>query len=72
MDRCKEILITLRDYLIDQNDAKKMLSDALKDVVDEKYNGDFSLFMSEEVLNEDFGSLRSEVFELFNNEFYLS
>lgn len=72
MNRTSEVLTDIRDYLISQNDIKKMLSDELKLIVSEDYDGNFSEFMKREVLNEDYGALRNQVEELYWNEFYLS
>ena len=36
-------------------------------IVTEKYNGDFATFMKNEILNEDYGSLRSEVERLYRS-----
>lgn len=72
MNRTSEVLTDIRDYLISQNDIKKMLSDELKLIVSEDYDGNFSEFMKREVLNEDYGALRTQVEELYWNEFYLS
>lgn len=69
---CKELLDSIRVFLIDQNDTKKMLSDELKTIVSENYDDNFSEFMSKEVLNEDYGSLQEEVKELYWNEFFIS
>ena len=72
MNSNQEILSAIREFLIDQNDTKKMLSDELKTIVSEYYDDNFSEFMSKEVLNEDYGSLQEEIKELYWNEFFIS
>lgn len=70
--KSKDLLDSIREFLIDQNDTKKMLSDELKTIVSENYDDNFSEFMSKEVLNEDYGSLQEEIKELYWNEFFIS
>ena len=72
MNSNQEILSAIREFLIDQNDTKKMLSDELKTIVSENYDDNFSEFMSKEVLNEDYGSLQEEIEELYWNDFFIS
>ena len=67
-----EWLNSVREFLIDQNDEKKELSDELKRIVREEYDEDFSCFMKEAVLNEDYGDLQTVIQELYENEFYIS
>ena len=61
-----KILDEVREYEIDKYDAEEALRDELHRVIDEEYNGNFSTFMQNEVLNEDYGSLRSVVADLYN------
>lgn len=70
--KSKDLLDSIREFLIDQNDTKKMLSDELKTIVSENYDDNFSEFMSKVVLNEDYGSLQEEIKELYWNEFFIS
>lgn len=67
-----DLLNSIRVFLVDQNDIKKMLSDELKTIVSENYDDDFSEFIRKEVLNEDYGSLYEEIKELYWNEFFIS
>ena len=61
-----DYLEELREYVIDKHDTENELSDELHRIIDEEFNGNFSTFMQNEVLNEDYGSLRSTVTELYN------
>ena len=60
------ILDEVREYEIDKYDTEEALSDELHRIIDEEFNGNFSTFMQNEVLNEDYGSLRSTVTELYS------
>ena len=57
----------LREFEIEKYDAENEFREELNRLVTEKYNGDFSTFMEKEVLNEDYGSLKSEVEKLYIN-----
>ena len=55
----------LRDYEVEKDEIETCLKKELSRLINEKYNGDFSTFMTKEILNEDYGSLRAEVKRLF-------
>ena len=61
-----DYLEELREYVIDKHDTENELSDELHRIIDEEFNGNFSTFMQNEVLNEDYGSLRNVVSELYS------
>jgi hypothetical protein len=61
-----DYLEELREYVIDKHDTENELSDELHRIIDEEFNGNFSTFMQNEVLNEDYGSLRDAVTYLYN------
>ena len=69
MDRSTLFLNELREYEIDKYETEKDLQEELNIIVNEKYNGDFSAFIEKEVLNEDYGTLRSEVERIYNSRF---
>ena len=57
----------LRDYEVEKDETETYLKEELDRLIVEKYNGDFSTFMQKEVLNEDYGDLRTEVERLFRS-----
>ena len=61
-----DFLDEVREYEIDKYDAEEALRDELHRIIDAEFSGNFSTFMQNEVLNEDYGSLRSTVTELYN------
>ena len=66
MSKATSFLDEVREYEIDKYDIANELSDELHRIIDEEFNGNFSTFMQNEVLNEDYGSLRSTVTELYS------
>ena len=66
MDKVTLLLESIRDFEIEKYDTETEFREELDRLVTVKYNGDFSTFMKKEVLNEDYGSLRSEVERLYN------
>ena len=67
MDSIKLLLESIRDYEIEKYDIENAFKEELDQLVTTKYNGSFSTFMEKEVLNEDYGSLRSVVERLYFN-----
>ena len=67
MERKSNYLDILRAYEIEKYDTEKELSEELDRLIVEKYNGDFSTFMKEEVLTEDYGDLKYDVERLYNS-----
>ena len=65
MDRIHCFLEELRDYAVERYEIEEAFENELDCIVTEKYNGDFATFMKNEILNEDYGSLRSEVERLY-------
>ena len=65
MGRAYLLLDSIREFEIEKYDTENEFKEELDKLVIEKYNGDFSTFMSKEVLNEDYGSLRDEVERLY-------
>lgn len=63
------LLEEIRDYEIEKYDTMQEFREDLERLITEKYNGDISTFMREEVLNEDYGSLRYVVAKLLEDEF---
>ena len=61
MKKAQVLLDAIRDFEIEKYDTETEFRKELDRLVTVKYNGSFSTFMKEEVLNEDYGSLRSEV-----------
>ena len=59
------LLEAIRDYEIEKYDTENEFKEELDRLVTVKYDGAFSTFMEKEVLNEDYGSLRSEVESLY-------
>ena len=65
MNKVTLLLDSIRDFEIEKYDAENEFKEELDKLITEKYNGSFSTFMSKEVLNEDYGALRSEVERLY-------
>ena len=65
MNKIKVFLDSLRDYEVEKYETENEFKEELNKLIIEKYDGDFSTFMSKEVLNEDYGSLRDEVERLY-------
>ena len=65
MDDVTKLLETIRDFEIEKFDTENEFREELDRLVTVKYNGSFSTFMKEEVLNEDYGSLKTVVEKLY-------
>ena len=65
MERATKLLEALREYEIEKYETEQELKEELDKLVTVKYDGSFSTFMEKEVLNEDYGSLKSEVERLY-------
>ncbi len=63
------LLEEIRDYEIEKYDTMQEFREDLERLIAEKYSGDISTFMKEEILNEDYGSLRYVVTKLLEDEF---
>ena len=61
MNSITVFLDELRDYEVEKDEKETYLKEEFSRLISEKYNGDFPTFMKKEVLNEDYGDLRSEV-----------
>ena len=59
------LLESIRDFEIEKYDTENEFREGLDRLVTVKYNGSFSTFMKEEVLNEDYGSLKTVVEKLY-------
>lgn len=66
MRKATSFLDEVREYEIDKYDTEEELCDELHRIIEVEFNGNFSTFMQNEVLNEDYGSLRSTVTELYS------
>ena len=69
MSNVINLLEAIRGYEIEKYETEKEFKEELDRLVTVKYDGSFSTFMEKEVLNEDYGSLRSEVERLYFNQF---
>ena len=67
MEEATKLLETIREFEIEKYETEQELREELDKLVTVKYDGSFSTFMEKEVLNEDYGSLRSEVERLYFN-----
>ena len=65
MENVNTFLNELREFEIEKYETEVYLKEELDRLIVEKYNGDFSTFMQKEVLNEDYGDLRTEVERLY-------
>ena len=65
MEDATKLLETIREFEIEKYETEQELREELDKLVTVKYDGSFSTFMEKEVLNEDYGSLRSEVERLY-------
>ena len=61
------LLESIRDFEIEKYDTENEFREKLDRLVTVKYNGSFSTFMEKEVLNEDYGSLKTVVEKLYMN-----
>ena len=69
MEDVTKLMELIREYEIEKYDTEQEFKEELDRLVTVKYDGSFSTFMEKEVLNEDYGSLRSEVERLYFNQF---
>ena len=67
MEEATKLLETIRDFEIEKYETEQELKEELDHLITVKYDGSFSTFMQKEVLNEDYGSLRTEVERLYFN-----
>ena len=65
MEDATKLLETIREFEIEKYETEQELREELDKLVTVKYDGSFSTFMEKEVLNEDYGSLKSEVERLY-------
>ena len=65
MEEVTKLLETIREFEIEKYETEQELREELDKLVTVKYDGSFSTFMEKEVLNEDYGSLKSEVERLY-------
>lgn len=65
MKKATMFLDAIREFEIEKYDTEREFKEELDRLVTVKYNGSFSTFMKEEVLNEDYGSLRYEIERLY-------
>ena len=66
MNEAVLLLEAIRDFEIEKYDIENEFKEELDKLVTVNYGGNFSTFMEKEVLNEDYGSLRSTVTELYS------
>ena len=67
MEDVTKLMETIREFEIEKYDTEQEFKEELDHIITAKYDGSFSTFMEKEVLNEDYGSLRSEVERLYFN-----
>ena len=65
MEDVTKLLETIRGFEIEKYETEQEFKEELDHIITVKYDGSFSTFMEKEVLNEDYGSLRSEVERLY-------
>ena len=67
MEDATKLLETIREFELEKYETEQELKEELDHLITVKYDGSFSTFMQKEVLNEDYGSLRTEVERLYFN-----
>ena len=67
MEDVTKLMETIREFEIEKYDTEQEFKEELDHIITVKYDGSFSTFMQKEVLNEDYGSLRTEVERLYFN-----
>lgn len=67
MEEVTKLLETIREFEIEKYETEQEFKEELDYLITVKYDGSFSTFMQKEVLNEDYGSLRTEVERLYFN-----
>ena len=65
MEDATKLLETIREFEIEKYETEQEFKEELDYLITVKYDGSFSTFMKKEVLNEDYGSLRSVVERLY-------
>ena len=68
MEDATKLLETIREFELEKYETEQELKEELDHLITVKYDGSFSTFMQKEVLNEDYGSLRTEVERLYFNQ----
>ena len=67
MEEVTKLLETIREFEIEKYETEQEFKEELDHIITVKYDGSFSTFMEKEVLNEDYGSLSTEVERLYFN-----
>ena len=65
MEAVTKLMESIREFEIEKYETEQELREELDKLVTVKYDGSFSTFMEKEVLNENYGSLKSEVERLY-------
>ena len=65
MEDVTKLMESIREFEIEKYDTENEFKEELDHIITVKYDGSFSTFMEKEVLNEDYGSLKSEVERLY-------
>ena len=67
MEDVTKLMESIREFEIEKYETENEFKEELDHIITVKYDGSFSTFMEKEVLNEDYGSLRSVVERLYLN-----
>ena len=67
MEDVTKLMESIREFEIEKYETENEFKEELDHLITVKYDGSFSTFMEKEVLNEDYGSLRTEVERLYFN-----
>ena len=65
MEDVTKLMESIREFEIEKYETENEFKEELDQLVTTKYDGSFSTFMEKEILNEDYGSLKSEVERLY-------
>ena len=65
MEDVTKLMESIREFEIEKYETENEFKEELDQLVTTKYDGSFSTFMEKELLNEDYGSLKSEVERLY-------
>ena len=65
MEDVTKLMESIREFEIEKYETEQEFKEELDKLVTVKYDDSFSTFMEKEVLNEDYGSLKSEVERLY-------
>ncbi len=65
MEDVTKLMESIREFEIEKYETEQEFKEELDHLITVKYDGSFSTFMEKEVLNEDYGSLKSEVERLY-------